>query len=284
MWTNNGDIMFALGKLGVPALTSSTRGILDVKNFVNSMGGFTRTNGNKSSDVAFKSYTSNVNLGISKLNAPYFVDARAITAYYPWDSNIMSSGFTFGIGSGTTPASKNDFKLETPYTYNTDYQGSEGMCTVTNSDTQTIITQSIDIKAIKEMTISEVSLVTCYDSNMSSNSSSTSNYVMVFRELLSTPLTLQATETGTFNFTFVIEHATGLVTATLLGEEEQMDVQDLSEQISMQNLDEDIMLKGNVENDLDKTSIDSSEKKDEEQKIDVSEEEPKNESVIEEKN
>ena len=241
MWTNNGDIMFALGKLGVPALTSGTRGILNVTDFVNSMGGFTLTSGSKSGNVAFKSYSS-AYMGISKLNAPYFVDSRAFTTFYQWNSGSYSSGFTLGIGSGTTPASKSDYKLETPYAYNTDYQGYEGVCTVTNSDTQTVITQSVDVKALKDMTISEVSLVTCYDSNTSSNSSFSPSYVMVFRELLSTPLTLKATETATFNFTFIIEHATGRMSAMMLNND-VVDTMTMSNDVVSADVMEDAAIK-----------------------------------------
>ena len=105
-------------------------------------------------------------------------------------SNINSIGFFKGIvlGTGTTPPTYNDFKIETPV----ESSGYSNNSYSVSADCQQVLTQSYTNKSSEDITVTELGLFVS-DTNVSESYAK----VLLTRNVIS-PVTIKPNETKTF--------------------------------------------------------------------------------------
>lgn len=121
------------------------------------------------------------------------------TTQQPNSSNMNTY---IAFGSGDSAESEDSYHLDSPYTYVTDFRASYASSVVSyDPDTdKTYVSRAITISAINDMTIKEIGLYTpIWESRSTGTSYQWTPPVLMYRKVLSTPISLLAGQSVTLD-------------------------------------------------------------------------------------
>lgn len=182
------------------------------------VGGFESTTGNAydmmcpvvdTTNTAVTKYWSGFVSGTTTGSGRFNVKPFSSTELYVRTSySFTSADINILVGSGTTPVTVNDYRLESLISTVSKQSGSCNITYITNNDIESLTEKlimeiSIANTDTDDITISEIGLAqTVYTTNY--NASST---VLLYREVLDTPVIIPANGFSTFQIEIEVEHS-----------------------------------------------------------------------------